>query len=502
MDAGGTSSAVVVAVAGAYLVACLAIGMWPGKKTSDSAAGYVAGDRSFGLLVMYFVTGATIFSAFAFLGGPERSYVRGGAAYYVLAYGILGFLPFYFTGPRAARLGRRYGFVTQAEMVAHRFRTPAIAGVMALISVLAFVPYLGLQMKGAGLVVNTITRGAIPIWAGALVVYAVVTIYVLKSGVLGVGWTNVFQGVFMLVLAWALGLYLPVRLYGGVGEMFRRIEEARPGFVLAPGLARPGVAWSWSEYSSAIVVSTIGFSCWPHLFMKAFAARRERTLRQTVVLYPTFMIFLVPILMIGFAGVLFDGAPEDTGQILPFLLMNLDLPAVVVGLFCAGALAASMSSGDAMSHAAASIVVRDGVMATFGKALGGHTQRALIRVVVVVIMVAAYAVSILSTSDLVDLLLRYAYGPIVQFAPPLFAALYLRRATGAGVLAGLVLGIGVNLVFLYGPDLRPFAVHAGLYGLVANVGALALVTLLRPGEPDAEEAEFLSVAATRPAHDR
>ena len=140
---GGTSAVVVVAVAAAYLVACLVIGMWPGKRGSDSAAGYVAGDRSFGLLVMYFVTGATIFSAFAFLGGPERSYVRGGAAYYVLGYGILGFVPFYFLGPRAARLGRRYGFVTQAEMVAHRFRTPAIAGVMAIISVLAFVPYLG-----------------------------------------------------------------------------------------------------------------------------------------------------------------------------------------------------------------------------------------------------------------------------------------------------------------------------------------------------------------------
>ena len=75
----------------------------------------------------------------------------------------------------------------------------------------------------------------------------------------------------------------------------------------------------------------------------------------------------------------------------------------------------------------------------------------------------------------------------VQFAPPLFAALYLRRATGAGVLAGMICGISVNLFFLYGPDYRPWELHAGLYGLVANIAALALVTLLRPGEPDAGE---------------
>ena len=85
-------------------------------------------------------------------------------------------------------------------------------------------------------------------------------LYELRSGVLGVGWTNTFQGVFMMLLAWGLGLYLPYRLYGGVGEMFHRIEEARPGFVLAPGLTASGAPWSWGAYSSAIVVSMLGFS--------------------------------------------------------------------------------------------------------------------------------------------------------------------------------------------------------------------------------------------------
>ena len=45
-----------------------------------------------------------------------------------------------------------------------------------------------------------------------------------------------------------------------------------------------------------------GFSFWPHLFQKAFAARSERVIRRTVVLYPTFQLFLLPILLIGFAG--------------------------------------------------------------------------------------------------------------------------------------------------------------------------------------------------------
>ena len=64
------SSVVVVGVSAVYLVACLILGTLPGRKASKSAEGYVAGDRTLGLVVMYFITGATIFSAFAFLGGP------------------------------------------------------------------------------------------------------------------------------------------------------------------------------------------------------------------------------------------------------------------------------------------------------------------------------------------------------------------------------------------------------------------------------------------------
>ena len=109
------------------------------------------------------------------------------AAFYVIGYGTIGFIPFYFLGPRAARVGRTRGFITQAEMMADRYQRPALAGLMALVSLVAFVPYLALQMKGAGLVLETMTQGALPQWLGAALVYGVVLIYVLKSGVLGVG---------------------------------------------------------------------------------------------------------------------------------------------------------------------------------------------------------------------------------------------------------------------------------------------------------------------------
>ena len=59
-----TSTGWILVVVGAYLLLSLVVGWRAGRGTSASATGYVAGDRSMGALLMYFVTGATIFSAF------------------------------------------------------------------------------------------------------------------------------------------------------------------------------------------------------------------------------------------------------------------------------------------------------------------------------------------------------------------------------------------------------------------------------------------------------
>lgn len=482
---------VVTGIVGVYLALTLWIGLRAGRGASKSVTGYVAGDRGFGLLVMYFVTGASVFSAFAFLGGPGWAYSRGAAAFYILSYGVLGMAPWYVLGPRAARLGRRMGFVTQAQLLVGRFPSRGLSVVVALLSIMAFIPYITLQMRGAGIVIEAVSDGHIPLWAGAAVAYGIVVLYVLVSGVSAVGWTNTFQGVFMLTIAWVLGIYLPLRLHGGVGPMFESIRLERPELLSVPGLAADGGPWSWGAYSSAILVSAIGLTMWPHLFMKAFTARSDRILRRTVVLFPTFQLFLIPVFIIGFAGVL---AVDDLAQpdfILPHLVLSVELPVILVGLFCAGALSASMSTGDALLHASASVLVEDAVRPF--RRMTEQAQRSLMRVLVVVAGAVAYAFALDPDQSLVVLLLT-SYGVIAQFAPAILAALYWRRATTAGVVAGLVAGSLATLFFFLNPGLRPFEIHEGILGLVAHVPVLIAVSLATRPQDAAHVAPFVDPA--------
>jgi SSS family solute:Na+ symporter len=479
-----TGTVILLVVAG-YLLISLLTGIIPSLRISSSVTGYVAGDRSMNVLILYFVIGASIFSSFAFLGGPGWAYSRGAAAFYIIAYGVTGIIPLYFFGPRAWRLGKKFGYVTQAELLASRFDSRLMSVLLAVLSVVVFIPYLTLQMKGAGYVLNVISEGMIPEWAGAGITYLVVLVYVYCSGVMGVGWSNAFQGMFMMILAWVLGIYLPNALYGGIGPMFEAIMESGRGLMLeAPGLTAGGTPWSWAGFSSAVVVSAVGFSVWPHFFMRSFAARSERSLRLSIVLYPTFQIFLIPILLIGFAAVVMFPGVEPADSILPHVLMQLELPALVIGLFCAGTLAASMSSGDAILHSAASVGVRDGISKVVSKPLKDSTERLLIRMSVIVIGLIAYYFAVVADVSLVALLLA-SYGGVAQIFPVVFAMFYWRRATRAGALSGLIGGMVVNMIFLSNGALKPWPVHEGVYGLAANVLLLIVVSLLtRPDDPE------------------
>jgi len=478
---------IITAIVLAYLVVTLIIGLAAGRRVSHGVTGYVAADRQFGLLAMYFVVGGTVFSAFAFLGGPGWAFSRGVAVLYILSYGVLGMIPWYIVGPRAARLGRERGYVTQAQMVTGRFPSRALSVLMAAVGVAAFVPYVMLQMSGAGIVFSAVTADHIPFWLGAALAYGVVVIYVLFGGASAVGWTNVFEGAIMMAVAWGLGVYVPHVLYGGIGPMFERIAEARPELLVLPGLDASGNRWTWGAYSSSILASAIGLMMWPHLFMKAFAARDDRTLRRTTVLFPTFQLFLIPLLLVGFAGVLFATHPEDPDFILPHVLLESGMPAVVVGLFCAGALAASMSTGDALLHAAASITIEDGI-APFTR-ITEQRRRRLMQLLVVVIGVVGYYLAVLERRNLVLLLLT-AYAFIDQLAPPVYATLFWKRATTRGILAGLIGGMATALYFFLNPDLRPFQIHEGILGLAVNLALLVTVSLATPPQDPAHAAAF------------
>lgn len=465
-----------------YLLVALVLGVLAGRVGRGDVNDYVAGERAFGPVVMYFVMGATIFSAYALLGTPQRVVEKGSDAFYIIAYGAVGFVPMFFFGARVRRIGARLGFVTQAELIGARFESPLVTGLMGAATVVAFVPYLVIQFKGAGVVMHAVT-GWSPV-VGAAVVYSVVVAYVVAGGVRGVAWTNVLQGASMLVVVWWLGLWIPERLFGGVGPMFDRIVAERPDALVLPG---PGPT-SPAQYSAEVLVSVLGFSMWPQVFMKCFTAKSARLVQLSAVLYPTFLFFLVPLLFLGYAALLAGGPHDDSVLLWIVARPELGDTTLLVAVVAFAVLAASMSTGDALLHAGASIAVRDVLVGGLRLRLSDRLQTAIMRGLVVALGLSVLAVfERLGSTSIVDLLLL-AYAVPIQFLPLTLAALYWPRANRVGAIAGLACGLGTCVLLFVvkraAPGmydvLNPADLQIGVIGGVVHGVALVLGSLARP----------------------
>lgn len=466
-----TDSLIVTGITLAYLLMVLWVGLRARDKGDSSLEGYVAGGRHVGVAILFFILGAEIFSAFAFLGAPGWAYQHGSPAFYILAY--LGLIPItiWVMGPRVAELGRQKGYLTQGDMIADHYRSKGLGIFAGLVGVVALLPYLTIQIAGAGLLFQAATDGLIPFWLGAFLAFIVVAAYVYCSGLSGIGWTNLVQGIMMIAIAWFLGLAVSERLYGGVGEMFSQIRLEMPEYLTMPGATGMG----WGAFSTAILISAFGGAMWPHLFMKFYSADSGRTLRKVSVFYPLYAYLLVPLMLIGFAGILaFADSPlERADTVLLKVVMEVaDFSPWVVGLMLSGALAAAMSTGANLAHTAAVVLTRDVLGTTVMRQASEKQTIAATRWSVLGTSLVAYIIALFNPASLVLLLLG-AYGLIVQLMPMVMGALFFPRLKRSSVLIGATLGSLAFLIFQFFID-SPFGWHPGVWGLCLNLVAIAV----------------------------
>jgi len=487
-----SDSMMITAMTIGYLVIVLLVGLRARHGQTSSLEGYVAGGRHMGLLVLFFILGAEVFSAFAFLGGPGWAYSKGAPALYIIAYLALAVIVWWLIAPLISRLGRQHGFLTQAEFLSACYPTPrnVLGLVIGVISVLAMIPYLTIQIAGAGMLFEAATSGTIPFWLGSLLACGVVAAYVYASGLQGIGWTNLLQGAMMVVIAWALGLTTAEQFFGGVGDMFRQIQSEAPEYLTMPGVGGMG----WGAFSTAILVSALGCVMWPHIFMKFYSAKSERTLKRVFMLYPLYSYLLIPLLVIGFAGVILlkDTPLDSPDKVLLTIVVELaDLPAWVIGMALSGALAAAMSTAANLAHTSATILVRDVVQfSPRMRALPEQKALSLTRYGVIAISLMAYLLALVNPGSLVSLLLG-AYGIIVQLLPMLLGALFWRRSSQTAAFVGLSVGAIITLLLQFGID-APFNWHPGFCGLVVNFAIFITLSLKRKDASSRSPVESLT----------
>ena len=531
-------ASLVIAVSFAYLLALFAIAWWADHRAH-------MGRSVIGNAWVYALSMAVYCSAWTYFGSVGRAAGSG-----------VWFLPIYL-GPMLAmilawvvvrkmiRIARAYRITSIADFIASRYgKSPSLAGLVTLITVVGIVPYMALQLKGiaSAYAVMTSPLGAVtahagPWWTDSTLYFALALAgFTIVFGARHLDSTErhegmvaaiAFESLVKLLAFVAVGLFVTYGLFNGLGDLFNRVRDH-------DGISRllqfgQGQAFAYSQWAGLTLLAMLSVVFLPRQFQVMVVENvHESHLRRAVWVFPLYLLLInLFVLPIAVGGLLHFGAggmnPEMFVLSLPLAQgwTMLALAAFVGGL--------SAATGMVIVEAIAvsTMICNDLVMplllrsSRYGARSATDLTGLLLgirRLAIVGILLLGYLYYHLAGEAyaLVSIGL-ISFAAVAQFAPALLGGMYWKGGTRRGAMAGLLAGFLCWAYTLMLPSLaksgwlddgflrdgvlgvtwlRPEALlglgaldnltHSLFWSLLLNIGAYVGVSLWR--QPTAAEA--------------
>jgi len=458
----------------AYLLALLWLGAQSLGGQSKSAESYFLADRRLRAGLLFFTLIATNFSAFFFLGFAGAGYRIGIAYYPMMAFGTgLAALSFGSFGCRVRQLSAQHGLITPSELIGHCLPGEGVRLLVLAVMVLFTLPYLALQPLGAGYLLESLTGGVVPFEVGAVLLTVVIVLYVVGGGMRAVARTDVLQGVLMFSLM-LMAFVAIANGVGGVQAANRALLQQLPDLFSGAGrndFFAPRVLVSY------LLLWPLCLPMFPQMQMRFFAAGDDRSLKQSMVLYPVVagVLFICPV-MIGMWGHLAfpDLVGRASDQIMPLMLGRYS-PEWLTGLVMVGALAAFMSTLDSQLLALSSMLSRD-IYKRYWRRQASLAEQVRVGQFVVIALAVAGLVIALRPPEAILSLATHAFSGLAVLFPMLVGAVYGLRWSPFAAIASVIAGEAVLLGLAIG--LIPESVQGGFLPLFpALVTACAVLGL-------------------------
>ena len=475
---------------GAYVLVVLAVGVAATRRSARSPEEYFLAGRGLGTVVLFMALFGTNCTAFVLVGVPGRAYHDGvgtfGINAPIIALGIP--LSFWAVGAPARRLAARLGALTPAELYAKRLGSRAVGVALFAVFLLYTIPYMVTAIDGAARTLEAVSEGRVPALWGGLLVLAVALIYTTLGGMRATAWTNVLQGALFMVFM-VMAFVVVSSSMGGLAAAMEKVRATDEGLLSRPegGLYEPRAFASWSL---AISLTVIAF---PHMLVRMFTARSERTLQNVCRLYPLALVLLwLPAVMLGVWG-----AAEVPGLVgrdsdrIFALMVTEHLPPLLASLGFVAVLAAVMSTLDAQLLTLGSMLVRD-VLPGRGRSAASEVRlgRAF-GVAVALLTVIVWRLSGASIFALASI----SFSGYVTLFPTLLLGVRWERFSAGGALLSIGLG---NLIYFLAlaaaPSWQGAALQPGwggflpvTWGLAAASAGAWLGTHLWPGHQAAPD---------------
>lgn len=473
----GNNIGAVLIITGFMLIP-LAMGAFASRKALPTTEDFFVQGRGMGSVAVFFTVAATWWSSFAFLGSNASFYLDGPLFWTALAWNIAFGLMYYVVGKRVWFLGKRWNYMTPKDFFKDRYGSSTVGNLVAIILLVFTMPYLQIQLSGGAYLIEVASGGAIPFAWAALIFYVVIIIYVWSGGLRAVAWTDVFYGILLFFGMVIAGLLVAGEL-GGPSAMFDQLGEVAPqNLILADG--------AWMAWITMFLITPLGAFMGPQLWTRMYAVRSARLFDLMPFLLGLAALSYLGSMLVGNSGVILEPNAAEPDKILPIMLYEY-APFLLASLLVACGAAAAMSTANSQIHSMSSIYTLDFHKTYINPRMSERKLVWVGRWTILVLSAAAYVMALTVPGLLVTVGL-VALAGTAQVIVPTVGALFWRRSTATGAIAGLLSSVGFLILFTIFPATTPSPFDqggAGLLALIINAVVFVLVSLFTSPRPEA-----------------
>ncbi len=485
-----------------YLCFVIVTGITIGRRSKKSAEGFYLGGRGMGPLVTAMSAEASDMSSWLLMGLPGVAYLSGvaDAGWTAIGLAVGTYLNFLLVAKRIRRYSVRLDAITIPSFISKRYdeKKPVIMCIASLIILVFFVPYVASGLAAIGKLFNSLFGWdyMLSVVIGTIVIIS----YTSVGGFSAVATMDLIQSVIMTVALVVITVF-GIHQAGGLDVVIAN-AQALPGYLsfteihdVVSGTAKPYGLLS----IASMFAWGLGYFGMPHILVRFMAIRDEGELKLSRRIASVWVVISMAVAvcigMIGYsvskAGriAMLEGSNSETVivQISNLLSTYGLIPAVVAGLIIAGIFAATMSTADSQLLSAASAFSENLLQDVFGIKLSEKQTMLTARLTVVVIAVIAVFLASDPNSSVFRIVSFAWAGFGATFGPAILMALFWKRSTRQGALAGLVAGGLMVFIWKFGIAKLGglFAIYELLPAFVVALAVNVIISLATPA-PDAE----------------
>ncbi|MFC1937720.1 sodium:solute symporter [Chloroflexota bacterium] len=474
---------------GIYIALGVAIAMMARRKLGVGVSEFFLANRQVGGVISALTYSATTYSAFMMIGLAGLTYFSGvGALGFELTY-LCGIFMMVFFLPRFWLVGQKYGYISPMELLSDRYQSKAVGATATILSLIFLVPYASVQLMGVGFLMNGISQGAIPVFAGIIIATLCAVAWSSIAGLRSVAWTDAFQAIIMIFVS-AIVLCVVVTALGGFASFFGRLESEVPGLLRVP--AATG-AWNINMFIGLSLPWFFFLISNPQVSQRMFIPKSVTAMKRMVGGFFIFgFVYTLISVLWGFSARLLVPGLEKADLATPSLLSLPIIPMALAIIVMVGITAAAITTIDSILLTLSSMWARDIHKGIINRRISEARelrvgQWVIPIMAIIALLFAWWAAGKTGLAFMIAPLSSAASAGLLMVVPTIFGAFFWKRASATGALVSCIVGAIVVLLFQV-TGWKPLGWWPGTWGIVVCLPLFIIVSLLtRPPREKAEE---------------